>query len=107
MSVPSHILKACSKMISPSWTRQAPDPADIRRSKAIGILAQPAQALQLLYQHQDNNWEGPDEPADLETAPDLDQNDPDQTLAWPGSKTSAPCFYIGCASCSVIIAASA
>lgn len=29
-----------------------PDPADVRRSKAIGILAQPAYALQLLVSHQ-------------------------------------------------------
>jgi hypothetical protein len=40
------------------------DPADIRRSKAIGILAQPAQALQLLCQHQDDDWDGPAEPSD-------------------------------------------
>ena len=33
-----------------------PDPIDIRRSKAIGILAQPAQALQLLCQHQHDNY---------------------------------------------------
>src|SRR5215217_6287657 len=30
-----------------------PDPADLRRSKAIGILAQPAYALHLLITHQD------------------------------------------------------
>jgi hypothetical protein len=47
------------------------DPADIRRSKAIGILAQPAQALQLLCQHQDDAWDGPEEPADLPDEPDL------------------------------------
>ena len=29
-----------------------PDPVEVRRSKAIGILAQPAHALQLLYHHQ-------------------------------------------------------
>jgi len=40
------------------------DPIDVRRSKAIGILAQPAQALQLLCQHQDDDWDGPAEPAD-------------------------------------------
>jgi hypothetical protein len=28
---------------------------EVRRSKAIGILAQPAQALQLLCQHQDED----------------------------------------------------
>ena len=40
------------------------DPVDMRRSKAIGILAQPAQALQLLCQHQDDDWDGPAEPSD-------------------------------------------
>ena len=38
------------------------DPIEVRRSKAIGILAQPAQALQLLCQHQDDDWDGPAEP---------------------------------------------
>ena len=42
------------------------DTLDIRRSKAIGILAQPAEALQLLCQHQDDDWDGPAEPSDLE-----------------------------------------
>jgi hypothetical protein len=56
------------------------DPVDMRRSKVIGILAQPAQALRLLYQHQDDNWNGlSEEQGDLSDEPDLDQNDPDQT----------------------------
>ncbi len=38
------------------------DTVEIRRSKAIGILAQPAHALQLLCQHQDDDWDGPAEP---------------------------------------------
>jgi hypothetical protein len=42
------------------------DTIDVRRSKAIGILAQPALALQLLSQHQDDDWDGPAEPADAE-----------------------------------------
>jgi hypothetical protein len=42
------------------------DPVEIRRSKAIGILAQPAEALQLLYKHQDDDWDGPAEPSDLD-----------------------------------------
>jgi hypothetical protein len=42
---------------------------DIRRSKAIGILAQPAQALQLLCQHQHDDWDGPAEPADCDAEP--------------------------------------
>ena len=42
------------------------DTIDVRRSKAIGILAQPALALQLLCQHQGDDWDGPAEPADAE-----------------------------------------
>jgi hypothetical protein len=38
------------------------DPVDVRRSRAIGILAQPAQALELLCRHQDDNWDGPVDP---------------------------------------------
>ena len=58
------------------------DTVDVRRSKAIGILAQPAQALQLLCQHQDDDWDGPAEPAkpaDAEPGdPELfDAEDPD------------------------------
>ena len=40
------------------------DEVEVRRSKAIGILAQPAQALHLLCQHQDDDWDGPAEPDD-------------------------------------------
>jgi hypothetical protein len=42
---------------------------DIRRSKAIGILAQPALALQLLCQHQHDDWDGPAEPYDADQDP--------------------------------------
>ncbi len=45
------------------------DPVEVRRSKAIGILAQPAEALQLLRQHQHHDWDGPGEPADPEQEP--------------------------------------
>jgi hypothetical protein len=60
------------------------DNVEVRRSKAIGILAQPAQALQLLCQHQHDDWDGPTEPADDESCdaapsalqlPDLDPGD--------------------------------
>ena len=44
------------------------DPVEVRRSKAIGILAQPAHALQLLCRHQDDDWDGPAEPADRAAA---------------------------------------
>jgi hypothetical protein len=50
--------KATIDRIADILNRQGDDdPVDVRRSKAIGILAQPAQALQLLYQHQDDDWE--------------------------------------------------
>jgi hypothetical protein len=42
------------------------DTIDVRRSKAIGILAQPAEALVLLSQQQDDEWDGPAEPTDTE-----------------------------------------
>jgi hypothetical protein len=45
------------------------DSVDVRRSKAIGILAQPAQALQLLCQHQDDDWDGPAEPSEADHDP--------------------------------------
>ena len=45
-----------------------PDPVQIRRSTAIGILAQPAHALELLCEHQDDDWDGPEEPADIDTS---------------------------------------
>jgi hypothetical protein len=48
------------------------DTIKVRRSKAIGILAQPAQALQLLCQHQDDDWDGPAEPAE----PDEEATEP-------------------------------
>jgi hypothetical protein len=51
------------------------DAVDIRRSKAIGILAQPAYALQLLCQHQNDHWDGPTEPADDAEAPTGDQEE--------------------------------
>jgi Domain of unknown function (DUF222) len=41
--------------------------ADVCRSKALGILAQPAEALQLLCQHQDDHWGGPAEPTEEPT----------------------------------------
>jgi hypothetical protein len=49
------------------------DTVETRRSKAIGILAQPAEALKLLCEHQDDAWDGPAEPDD----PEPDDPDPD------------------------------
>ena len=71
------------------------DPVDVRRSKAIGILAQPAQALELLCRHQGDDWDGPAEPADPAQEPAEDNNwdeaeqnaepaDPNQTDAPAG-----------------------
>jgi hypothetical protein len=39
------------------------DSVEVRRSKAIGILAQLARALQLLCEHQRDEWDGATEPA--------------------------------------------
>jgi hypothetical protein len=65
------------------------DPVEVRRSKAIGILAQPAEALRLLCQHhddQDDDSDGSPEPAEPEQEPaqdkpDLDEPDLDQHAA--------------------------
>jgi hypothetical protein len=67
--------KATIDRIADILTRQGDnDPSDVRRSKTIGILAQPAQALQLLYHHQDNNdWDRPTEPADPTEEPDCEE----------------------------------
>jgi Domain of unknown function (DUF222) len=62
------------------------DTIDVRRSKAIGILAQPAHALQLLCQHQDDEWDGPAEPSDLEE-PSEDQIEFEQTASEDASAT--------------------
>jgi hypothetical protein len=45
------------------------DPVEVRRSKAIGILAQPAEALRLLCDHRDDEWHGSAEPDDLTEGP--------------------------------------
>jgi hypothetical protein len=58
------------------------DPVEMRRSKAIGILAQPAQALQLLCQHQDDDWDGPAEP----TEPDEEPTVPPEPAEEPGEE---------------------
>jgi Domain of unknown function (DUF222) len=51
------------------------DSVDIRRSKAIGIIAQPAQALRLLCEHQNDDLDGPAEPADTAHEPTEDDDD--------------------------------
>src|SRR4029453_18370012 len=51
------------------------DPVEVRRSKALGILAQPAEALQLLYQHQNDDWDGAPEPADPAQEPTEDEDE--------------------------------
>jgi hypothetical protein len=62
--------KATIDRIADILARQGDDdPIEVRRSKAIGILAQPAQALQLLCQHQDDDWDGPAEPSDADQDP--------------------------------------
>jgi hypothetical protein len=59
------------------------DIMEVRRSKAIGILAQPAQALQLLCQHQDDDWDGPTEP----TEPDEEPAEPTEPAEEPAEPT--------------------
>jgi hypothetical protein len=57
--------KATINRIADILARQGDtDPVDVRRSKAIGILAQPALALQLLCQHQHDDCDGPAEPTE-------------------------------------------
>jgi hypothetical protein len=57
------------------------DTVDVRRSKAIGILAQPAEALLLLCEHQDDDWDGSSEPHDLAAEPGQDETDRDHSPA--------------------------
>jgi Domain of unknown function (DUF222) len=57
------------------------DTIDVRRSKAIGILAQPALALQLLCQHQDDDWDGPAEPIEPAEEPTEDERGFDDASA--------------------------
>jgi hypothetical protein len=69
------------------------DEVEVRRSKAIGILAQPAQTLQLLHQHQHDNWDGPAEPTepepdDLETS-EAEPSDAEPSDAEPSDPASA------------------
>ena len=59
--------------------------ADVRRSKAIGILAQPAQALQLLWEFRNQHHPAaeppqPDEPIDNEPAPPFEASPPAEEL---------------------------
>src|SRR5215211_3736055 len=70
--------KAAIDRIADILARQGDtDPVDIRRSKAIGIIAQPAEALRLLYAHQDDQWDGAPEPDDCKPAEE-DATDPEQ-----------------------------
>lgn len=60
------------------------DTADVRRSKAIGILAQPALALQLLWDHREDLA-----PSDLPVEPGRAEGEqPDEDHAEPGSPTA-------------------
>jgi hypothetical protein len=65
------------------------DSADVRRSKAIGILAQPALALELLWQFRDElqpaaEPQQPDEPVDNHPGAPFDRSTSDQpTTCYP------------------------
>jgi hypothetical protein len=63
-----------------SWPKKA---TEVRRSKAIGIIAQPAEALRLLCQHQDDDWDGSAEPADRDLEPADSEPDHDQQPSSP------------------------
>ena len=65
------------------------DPVEVRRSKAIGILAQPAEALQLLCDHRDDEWDGPAEPDDPDEEPGTGQLDFDQTSGTDDAASAA------------------
>jgi hypothetical protein len=84
-------------------TRGDTDPIGTRRARAVGILAQPAEALRLLIQHQHNDptdkQDDPTEPAELdatcedECEPEVDQESDDHqslsTALPPGFDASA------------------
>ena len=76
--------KATIDRIADILTQQGDtDPVEVRRSKAIGILAQPAQPCELLCMHQHEEWDGPAEPADPDQDPTEDVEDEtnfDQTV---------------------------
>jgi Domain of unknown function (DUF222) len=61
------------------------DEVEVRRSKAIGILAQPAQALQLLCQHQSDDWDGPTEPSDDAEPNESEASDAEPSGAEPSN----------------------
>ena len=93
--------KATIDRIADILTRRGDlDSVDIRRSKAIGILAQPALALQLLCQHQHDDWDGPAEPTEdehrREEEPDqaehhhVDQNQTDQAEQHHAEQQAGP-----------------
>jgi hypothetical protein len=62
------------------------DPVEVRRSKAIGVLAQPAEALQLLCAHQDDNWDGH---AELAEPAALEPPDPAPEPSDPAPESAA------------------
>jgi hypothetical protein len=65
------------------------DPVEVRRSKAIGILAQPAEALRLLCAHHDDEWDGPAEPDDRDQGPGTVHLDCDHTSATDDAASAA------------------
>ena len=51
------------------------DPMGTRRARALGILAQPAEALRLLIEHQHDRTDQPNESTEPELEPDVDTDD--------------------------------
>jgi hypothetical protein len=66
------------------------DPVEVRRSKAIGILAQPARALQLLCQHQHDHWDGPTEPTEPTDNPEEPTGDEEETVLADPAQDAGP-----------------
>ena len=65
------------------------DSVEVRRSKAIGILAQPAQALQLLCEHQRDEWDGATEPAAAAEAAETEHDSEPVDIAEPADTAEA------------------
>ncbi len=77
------------------------DAADVRRSKALRILAQPALAVQLLWEHRDEQHPTPDPPQPDEPVhnqPDAPYSNTDQPTREPEHE-AAPDFDDLCATC--------
>jgi Domain of unknown function (DUF222) len=69
-----------------------PDPAEVRRSKAVGILARPAYALELLARHR-----SADPNTDVDAEPEPDPENDGHMSSLPGSPPPPAGHRCGCA----------